>query len=119
MDRSSKQRRSVHARASAGAPALTRRAPAGPAALVLLAQRTAGNRAVQQLLARRPSPPPGGGRRLPTAVQEKMEAAFGTDFSDVRVHEGAQPRELGALAYTDGSDIHFAPGTFDPASNAG
>jgi Domain of unknown function (DUF4157) len=48
-----------------------------------------------------------------------MEAAFGTDLSDVRVHEAAQPRELGALAYTHGSDIHFAPGTFDPASSAG
>ena len=107
------------ARASADAPALPPRASAGPAALVLRLQRTAGNRAVQQLLARRHSPPPGGGRRLATAVQEKMEAAFGTDLSDVRVHEGAQPRELGALAYTHGSDIHFAPGTFDPASSAG
>ena len=107
------------ARASAGAPALTARAPAGPAALALRLQRTAGNRAVQQLLARRPSPPPGGGRGLPVAVQEKMEGAFGTDFSDVRVHEGARPREIGALAYTHGSDIHFAPGRFDPASSAG
>lgn len=119
MDRSSRQRRSVPARASAGAPALTPRAPAGPAALVLRLQRTAGNRAVEQLLARRPSPPPGGGRTLPAAVQDKMEGAFGTDFSDVRVHVGAQPRELGALAYTRGSDIHFAPGRFDPASSAG
>jgi hypothetical protein len=39
-----------------------------------------------------------------------MERAFGADFSDVRVHEGAEAAATGALAYTQGSDVHFGAG---------
>jgi hypothetical protein len=52
-------------------------------------------------------------------VREKMEGALGTDFSDVRVHEGAEADAAGAVAYTRGSDIHFAPGAFSPGSAEG
>jgi hypothetical protein len=48
-----------------------------------------------------------------------MEAAFQTDFSDVRIHEGAHAAELGALAFTRGRDIHFAPGQYQPHTPAG
>lgn len=61
----------------------------------------------------------GGGRPLPEPVRRKMEQAFGTDFSDVRVHVGPQAGAIGALAFTLGSDIHFAPGLYNPDSHQG
>jgi hypothetical protein len=62
---------------------------------------------------------PGGGRPLPSTVLAKMEAAFRQDFSAVRVHEGPQAARIGALAFTLGNDIYFAPGRFDPNSIRG
>lgn len=61
----------------------------------------------------------GGGQPLPEDVQARMENAFSADFSAVRIHEGPQASALGALAYTQGSDIHFAPGRYDPGSQRG
>ena len=57
---------------------------------------------------------------IPNEVKQKMEDSFGTDFSDVRVRpESSQAPEVGALAYTQGTDIHFAPGQFKPETSAG
>jgi acyl carrier protein len=56
----------------------------------------------------------GGGRPLPDAVRGKMEAALGADFSNVRVHVGPQADRIGAIAFTVGSDIYFAPGRYQP-----
>jgi len=56
----------------------------------------------------------GGGRPLPDSVRGKMEAALGADFSAVRVHVGPQAERIGALAFTMGTDIYFAPGRFQP-----
>jgi Domain of unknown function (DUF4157) len=61
----------------------------------------------------------GGGTALPATVRGKMEAAFGADFSAVRIHEGAHVNALGAHAYTQGTDIHFAPGRYQPESAEG
>jgi hypothetical protein len=61
----------------------------------------------------------GGGRPLPDAVRHKMEHALGADFAAVRIHEGRHAAAMGAVAYTRGSDIHFAPGKYDPESQAG
>ena len=55
-----------------------------------------------------------GGRPLPDAVRGKMEAALGADFSNVRVHVGPQAERIGAIAFTLGSDIYFAPGRYQP-----
>lgn len=55
-----------------------------------------------------------GGRTLPDAVRGKMEAALGADFSGVRVHVGSQAERIGAIAFTVGSDIYFAPGRYQP-----
>jgi len=63
--------------------------------------------------------PPGQGKPLPPAVQTKMEHAIGHDFSDVRVHEGPQAKSLDAHAYTRGTDLHFAPGRYRPATHEG
>jgi hypothetical protein len=57
---------------------------------------------------------------LPQNIQAKMEGAFGADFSSVSIHQNSsQATELGALAYTQGEDIHFAPGQFDAQSHQG
>ncbi|HBB94872.1 MAG TPA: hypothetical protein DC054_05725 [Blastocatellia bacterium] len=55
-----------------------------------------------------------GGLPIPDNVRAKMETAFGADFSDVRVHIGQEAASLGAIAYTWGSNIHFAPGQYSP-----
>ncbi len=43
-----------------------------------------------------------------------MEAALGANFSDVRIHVGPEASAIGAIAFTWGSDIHFAPGQYNP-----
>lgn len=60
-----------------------------------------------------------GGWILPKEVQRKMEAALGGDFSDVRIHVGSEVAAIGAIAFTWGSDIHFAPGHYNPHSIQG
>lgn len=55
-----------------------------------------------------------GGQPLPDEVRAKMETAFRADFSDVRVHIGQEASSLGAIAYTWGTNIHFAPGQYNP-----
>jgi Domain of unknown function (DUF4157) len=61
----------------------------------------------------------GMGRPLPEAVQQKMESFFGANFADVRVHVGPEAPAIGALAFTLGSNIYFAPGQYDPATPRG
>jgi hypothetical protein len=43
-----------------------------------------------------------------------MEAAFGANFSQVRIHVGPQPASIGAAAFTWGPNIYFAPGQYNP-----
>ena len=63
------------------------------------------------------------GRPLEVALRRDMEGRFGRDFSQVRVHDGPEAgrstRDVGASAYTVGSDIAFAPGRYAPESGEG
>ena len=52
-------------------------------------------------------------------VLERMGAAFGHDFGEVRIHEGANLHHEGARAYAAGSDVSFAAGQYDPSSRGG
>ena len=61
----------------------------------------------------------GGGQPLPDPVRQKMESFFSTSFADVRVHVGAQASSIGALAFTHGSNLYFAPGQYDPTNAHG
>lgn len=61
-----------------------------------------------------PLRPRSGGQPIPDQVRAKMETAFGMDFSDVRVHVGQEASSIGAIAYTWGTNIHFAPGQYNP-----
>jgi hypothetical protein len=57
---------------------------------------------------------------IPDEVKTRMETAFNTDFSAVRVHPSSSAAPaVGALAYTQGTNIHFAPGQFSPDTSAG
>jgi Domain of unknown function (DUF4157) len=58
--------------------------------------------------------PRSGGWPLPRDVQAKMENALGASFSDVRVHVGPEASAIGAIAFTWGSEIYFAPGQYNP-----
>jgi len=62
----------------------------------------------------------GASNKLPEEVQAKMESSFNTDFSDVSIHNNSSnAKDLNALAYTQGTDIHFAPGQYNPESQKG
>jgi hypothetical protein len=60
-----------------------------------------------------------GGWPLPRDIQAKMEAALNSNFSDVRVHVGSEATAIGAIAFTWGSDLYFAPGQYNPHSHHG
>ena len=61
----------------------------------------------------------GPGQPLPPTVLQRMESFFGANFSDVRIHIGPQALSIGALAFTMGSEIFFAPGQYEPHSARG
>jgi outer membrane protein OmpA-like peptidoglycan-associated protein len=64
-----------------------------------------------------------GGHPLAAGVRKKMEAGFGHDFAAVRVHaddeSAAKARQMGAQAFTVGTDVHFAAGHYRPQSEQG
>lgn len=92
--------------------------PGSMAQVLQQLHQTHGNAFVQQVLAElRQSP--GGGKPLPPATRVKMEQAFGTDLSAIRVHEDGAAEATAAEAYARGTDIHFAAGAFDPGSRQG
>jgi hypothetical protein len=83
---------------------------------VLQLQQSIGNRAVNRLISH---PRPTRQHTIPRDVERKMEHSLGADFSNVTIHEGAEAPAIGALAYTQGESIHFAPGQYAPHSQSG
>jgi hypothetical protein len=65
----------------------------------------------------------GGGSPLSDEVRSFMEPRIGADFSQVRVHTDGEAvqmnRELGAQAFTHGSDVYFGAGKYNPGSSDG
>ncbi|MHC5905861.1 eCIS core domain-containing protein [Streptomyces sp. S6] len=59
----------------------------------------------------------GNGRPLDPTVRDDMEGRLGADFSDVRLHTGAEARrsaaEIGARAYTSGNHVVIGDGGGD------
>ena len=110
------------------------RSPALDAATVMRLQRVAGNAGVVQLLGADEEPVAersavhdvvgsGGGTPLDDGLRSSMESAFGQSFEDVRVHTDERASrsaaEVGANAYTVGSDVVFRSGQFDPGTPTG
>ena len=111
--------------------------PLTPATLNRLHQ-TVGNAAVQRVLAQRSSSGPtelddqttsaitsrlGQGSPLDAQMSHKAGTAMGADFSGVNVHTGTDAdqlsHQLGAKAFTVGSDIFFRDGAYSPSSHDG
>ncbi len=62
----------------------------------------------------------GSSNSLPGGVRAKMENSFGTSFSNVSIKtDSAQAKSLGALAFTQGNNVHFAPGHYNPHTSSG
>jgi hypothetical protein len=63
------------------------------------------------------------GQALDPSIRSVMEAAFGQDFSGVRVHTdraaAQSARAIGASAYTLGDDIVFGAGQYAPGTDPG
>jgi len=89
-------------------------------AAVLRLQRAAGNAGVTAALENEQESPvksvvgKGSGQPLEAPVRQRMEASFGADFSDVRVHSGgsaaASAQAVDAHAYTVGNEIVLGDG---------
>jgi Domain of unknown function (DUF4157) len=57
---------------------------------------------------------------MPDEVRSKMENSFGTDFSGVNIHQNSEKASnIGALAYTQGNNIVFAGGQYQPNTSEG
>lgn len=94
-------------------------------------QKTHGNRFVQRLVSRNVDGvqrgdrdlQPGFGRPMDERTLAFMQAAYQTDFRDVRVHTGpdaaSAAESIRAEAYTIGRDIYFAAGRYVPSSDEG
>jgi hypothetical protein len=65
----------------------------------------------------------GKGKALPGKTLQEMNASFGRDFSEVRIHNDSEAADLSqdlqALAFTHGRDIYFNSGKFDTSSGEG
>ncbi|MCD0470426.1 DUF4157 domain-containing protein [Flavobacterium sp. JAS] len=65
----------------------------------------------------------GGGAGLDKNTKKEMESGFGTDFSNVKIHTDASAvqmsQELGAQAFTNGNDVYFNQGKYNPGSQEG
>lgn len=114
----------------AGAPAITERTLRGGLyrkAAATLPARRAPSMAAPSLAAPSLATPrasaPSAGQPLSTSLRGFMEPRFGADFSAVRVHTGSRAenmnQQVGARAFTLGSDIYFGRGQYAPESTAG
>ncbi|MBL4663574.1 MAG: DUF4157 domain-containing protein [Flavobacteriaceae bacterium] len=65
----------------------------------------------------------GGGSPMSGDTKNSMESGFGTDFSNVRIHNDGNSvqmnQELGSQAFASGSDIYFNKGKYNPSSKEG
>lgn len=99
--------------------------PATPEETVMQLQATIGNQALTDMIdagmfSKENQPKASGaGKKMPKAVQQKMEASFQTDFSDVEIHEDAKVASMGARAYAQSNQLFFAPGQFSPNTETG
>ncbi len=65
----------------------------------------------------------GSGTKLPENVQNELGSKFGTDFSNVKIHNDSNAsnltQQIQAKAFTTGNDIYFNSGQYNPESTQG
>ena len=65
----------------------------------------------------------GKGKKLDQKTKKEMESGFGADFSQVNIHTDSNAismsQQIGAQAFTNGNDIYFNQGKYDPESDSG
>ncbi|NHN32398.1 eCIS core domain-containing protein [Paenibacillus agricola] len=65
----------------------------------------------------------GGGSKMDGGTLSGMNEAFGADFGGVSIHNDAESSQIsdsiGAQAFTQGKDVFFAGGKYDPGSQSG
>ncbi|MGS2764504.1 eCIS core domain-containing protein [Sinomicrobium sp. M5D2P9] len=65
----------------------------------------------------------GGGSPLSNSIKNEMESGFGADFSEVSIHNDSKAvqmnKELGSQAFTNGNDIYFNEGKYNPDTHTG
>ena len=65
----------------------------------------------------------GGGSAMSKDTQQEMGSGFGADFSNVKIHTDSKAvqmnKDLGAQAFTHGSDVYFNEGKYNPESKSG
>lgn len=65
----------------------------------------------------------GGGKSLDDSTKSEMESKMGADFSSVKIHTGSEANEMNksvnAKALTNGPDIYFGEGEYEPESADG
>ncbi|SHN27339.1 DUF4157 domain-containing protein [Mucilaginibacter sp. OK098] len=65
----------------------------------------------------------GGGSTMQADTKSFMESRFGTDFSDVKIHNGGESAELNtslnAKAFTVSNNIYFNSGQYQPETDSG
>lgn len=64
-------------------------------------------------------PENGSASRLPPLILRRMERAFGYSFADVKIHADSSKVQGGQHAVTEGRDVYFAPGHFQPGTEQG
>ncbi len=58
--------------------------------------------------------------KLPDEVQARASNIFSTNFDSVNILENSQmAQKMGAQAFTQGNNVHFAPGKYNPKSKEG
>jgi len=81
------------------------------------------HQATQQVFQRRLASTRNQGAPLPPAQRRFMESRFKRDFSEVRIHDGAQAKHLStdirARAFTFGQNIYFNQGEYQPETPSG
>lgn len=65
----------------------------------------------------------GKGSKMEASTKSQMESGFGRDFNNVNIHTDSNAvqmnENLGAQAFTNGSDVYFNEGKYNPSSKEG
>lgn len=82
---------------------------------IMQLQKSIGNQAVLQLMRDNKQDQVFQRKKNETGLPDELKAGLenlsGMDMSDVKVHyQSDKPRQIGALAYAQGTDIHLGPG---------